>query len=74
MKAYKVELLIVNHDGLSEREIKIQLENVNYPNDCISPSVMKIEGKDIGEWHDDHPLNKNKTMEKEYNKLFKSQP
>lgn len=70
MKAYKVELLIIDHDGLGEDEIKEVIENTKYPNYCINPEVKKITSADIGEWDDDHPLNKKSTSEQEYLRLF----
>jgi hypothetical protein len=70
MNAYKVELLIINFDGLTAEEIKVEIENANYGNDCIAPDVKKMEVKDIGEWSDDHPLNHNHTAETEYKRLF----
>lgn len=70
MKAYKVELLIIDFDEMGEESIKETIENQKYPNYCISPSVMYIHGKDIGEWDDNHLLNKSSTSEKYYNNLF----
>jgi hypothetical protein len=70
MKAYKLEILIVDSDFVGSEDIKTIIENQKYPNHCISPMVMKIEEKDIGEWSDDHPLNKRKTFEETYKKLF----
>ena len=57
MKAYKVELLIIDHDELGAEDIKDELEHTNYANDCIMPTVQAIQCVDIGEWTDDHPLN-----------------
>ena len=63
MKAIKVELLIINHDELEESEIRQILENTSmYPNDCMSPSVMKVQSLDIGEYEDGHPLTKTTEM------------
>ena len=56
MKAHMVTLLIVDHDEVGE-DIRDIIENTNYPNDCISPTVYGISTIEIGEWHDDHPLN-----------------
>lgn len=69
MKAYKLEVLIINHDQMDEGEIISVLENANYPNDCVSPRVMRSESVDIGEWHDDHPLNARNCFEA-YEELF----
>jgi hypothetical protein len=72
MKVYKVTLCIVDHDEIDGDGIKDVIENVKYPNRCISPDVMKIESRDIGEWSDDHPLNKLDKFEAEYERLFGS--
>jgi len=66
---YKVELLIVDHDGMGGDDIKDVLENTRYPNRCINPVVMNIERKEV-DWNDDHPLNNHDTMKDEYNRLF----
>jgi hypothetical protein len=70
MKAYKVEMLVIDFDGLGEDAIKEVLENIRYPNDCIYPQIKKITEKDIGEWTDEHPLNSKVLCDPEYNKLF----
>jgi hypothetical protein len=70
MKAYKVELLIIDIDEVGEADIEYLLKSARYPNRCINPIVMDIKGKDIGEWDDNHPLNIHKTMKTEYDKLF----
>ena len=68
MKAYKLEVLIIDFDELGADEIVAVLENVKYPNHCISPDVKKIEITDIGEWNDNHPLNKS-TADDAYEQL-----
>lgn len=70
MKAYKVELLIIDHDNVGEEGIREVLENESYPNHCIAPRVKSIEGRDIGEWTDEHPLNKRLTAGAAYDQLF----
>lgn len=72
MKAYKVEMIIVDFDQLGESEIAEVLEQTRYPNRCIRPEVMKITERDIGEWHDDHPLNKIDTTKQEYQRIFET--
>ena len=57
MKAYKIELLIEDHDEIGIHQIIDVIENARYPNRCISPEVISAMQSDIGEWHDDHPLN-----------------
>lgn len=70
MKAFKVELLIIDQDDIGGEEIVSVLENVKYPNWCIFPRVKNIVGVDIGEWADDHPLNFKGNAE--YDRLFHS--
>lgn len=70
MKAYKIEIFVIDHENIGEEAIKQEIECANFGNDCISPSVKSIVCKDIGEWHDDHPLNKRKTADLEYTRLF----
>jgi hypothetical protein len=70
MKVYKVELLIIDHDGLGAEQITDILENNHYPNHCMYPDVKKIIERDIGEWNDDHPLNSHITADAEYRRVF----
>ena len=70
MKAYKVTLLIIDFDGLGDSEITNVIANTHYPNHCINPLVRNIVSRDIGEWSDDHPLNRGDTVESEYKRLF----
>ena len=71
---YKVELAIIDHDEIGGDEIKEVLENTRYPNRCISPEVLTVEEKDIGEWYDEHPLNYRDTAKQELARLFGWQP
>lgn len=66
MKAYLVTTLVIDFDGLGSDGIVTEMENVRYPNRCIAPSVQEIVGFDIGEWNDDHPLNKRGTNVTDY--------
>lgn len=70
MNAFKVELLIIDHDDIGSDGIVEELENGNYGNDCIHPEIMQITGRDIGEWSDDHILNYARTTRAEYDRLF----
>lgn len=70
MKAYKIELLVLDFDGLGESEIKNVIQNTKYPNYCISPYLMATEEKEI-DWSDDHPLNNINTQKQAFNELFK---
>jgi len=71
MKAFKVEILVVDHDELGPEGIKRIIEVTKYPNWCLSPHVKDIEERDIGEWTDEHPLNRAPECEEEYRRLFK---
>lgn len=71
MKAYKVELLIVDHDELGPDEIVVTLENTKYPNWCIDPIVLTTEEADIGDWEDTHPLNYSTGLRSNTEKFFK---
>ena len=70
MKAYKIEIFVIDYDEIGSDDIKETIENASFPNDCISLKIKNIIEKDIGEWHDDHPLNKRATCDEEYKKLF----
>ena len=72
MKAHVVTLTIIDFDDIGADEIKVIIENVHYPNRCISPDVVNIETADIGEWHDDHILNYKRTATAEWKRLFPS--
>lgn len=71
MKAYKVEILIIDHDNLGADGVREALEETRYPNRCIMPKVQSIEGRDIGEWTDEHPLNRRSTAAAAYKELFR---
>jgi hypothetical protein len=70
MKAYEITLRIIDFDELGPAEIKSVLENARYPNHCIAPQVIDHREADIGEWTDDHPLNKQSTADAEWSRLF----
>jgi len=70
MKIYKIELKVIDFDEIGEDCIKQELEGTKYSNHCISPVVVQMESRDIGEWHDDHPLNKRDSEGAEYQRLF----
>jgi hypothetical protein len=63
MKAYKVELLVLDHEGIGICEDTFK-EDFEY----FHSRVMSIQSKEIGEWEDDHPLNRGDV--EYYNKLF----
>lgn len=72
MRVYKVELMILDFDEIGGEEIRDVIENQRYPNHCISPNVMHIESRELGEWDDEHPLNNTKKMQGEFYRLFEA--
>ena len=75
MKTYKITLLIIDSDSVGKEEVVRILEDTKYPNYCISPEVLDVKEVDIGEWSDEHPLNKFGVERNEYIKrLFKITP
>lgn len=69
MKIHKVTILIVDHDNLGAADVKTELENANFPNDCIHPTVVGIDTREV-EWSDAHPLNNSRTLHAEFRCLF----
>jgi hypothetical protein len=69
MKVYKITLLVVDHDALGAAEIKSVIEDTNYPNDCIAPSVVGMDTREVT-WSDGHPLNSHETKRAEFQRLF----
>ena len=70
MKAYRIEVLIIDFEEIGGEVIAELMERVRYPNDCVSPLVMSQQEADIGTWSDDHALNHGKTLRAEYERLF----
>ena len=70
MNVYKIEVIVIDFDELGAEGIKVEMENVRYPNRCISPDVINTKVRDIGVWQDDHPLNKHETRDAEIDRLF----
>lgn len=70
MKAYKIELLVIDFEDLGEKSLREEILNARYPNDCVTPIVKSIVERDIGKWSDEHPLNKRDTCDLEYKRIF----
>ncbi len=70
MKVHRLEIMVVDFDELGANEVVAELEGTRFANDCIHPRVKSIETRDIGEWHDDHPLNSGATSKAEFKRLF----
>jgi hypothetical protein len=71
MKAYKIEILVIDSDKVGMDELTPLIEQAQYPNDCVAPKVLTVKEADIGQWHDDHPLNKRNTFDAALKEYFK---
>ena len=70
MQVIKVELYVIDFDGLNADGVKDVIENARYPNHCINPIVITSEARYIGAWDDSHPLNNSTTALDEIRRLF----
>ena len=70
MKAYTITLLFLDFDEVGPQEAKALIENARLPNHIHPGMVMETQEADIGEWSDDHPLNKRATMSEAFRSLF----
>ena len=59
MKAYVIQTLVIDFDNSGIEEISYFLSEARY----INPSVISYKELDIGEWTDEHPLNKYENRE-----------
>ena len=69
MNVHRLVIMVVDFDEIGAEGVKSVIENARFPNDCISPHVMEVDTRDIGEWHDEHPLNYRECKE-EFDELF----
>ena len=65
IKAYKIEMLVLDFEDSGEESIKDTVENMRH----LNAEVMNIKSVDI-EWSDDHPLNNCGTSARAYQDLF----
>lgn len=65
-KAYKIELLVVDHENMKQEDIIYFIENVRY----VYPTVLSVQSKEIDDWGDEHPLNKLDTMKQTCEEMF----
>lgn len=70
MKAYKITLLFLDFDEVGQQAARVLIENARLPNHIDPGKVMEMQEADIGEWSDDHPLNKRATMSSAFAALF----
>jgi hypothetical protein len=67
IKAYKIEILVLDFEDSGEEAIKDLVERSRY----LNAKVMSFKSVDI-DWSDDHPLNQSGTSAREYEDLFSS--
>ena len=70
MKAFKFTLLFLDHDEVGIEEAQSLIENARLPNHISAGTIVAAEEADIGEWEDDHPLNRLDTLRAEFDRLF----
>ena len=70
MNVMKIVLAVVDFDGLGPCGVRRTIEEAKYPNRCISPSVLSVDVRDIGEWEDSNPLNFKSSQHAEMDRLF----
>jgi len=66
MKVYKIEVMVLDFEGLGDEEIKREIEN----NRFLHVHAMSSKSKEV-EWTDEHPLNNGGTMDRAFTELFK---
>jgi hypothetical protein len=70
VNVYRIEVMVIDWDGIGPDGIKDEIENARYGNRCISPHVKSCDVRYIGKWSDDHPLNNSATADAEFRRLF----
>jgi len=70
MNVHKIVMTVIDFEGLGLKRVISTIEKTRYANDCINPTVLSGETRDIGEWSDDHPLNSVDTYDAEIERLF----
>jgi hypothetical protein len=70
MNVMKIVLAVVDFDDLGPCGVRRTIEEAKYPNRCISPSVLSVDVRDIGEWEDSNPLNFKSSQHAEMDRLF----
>lgn len=65
-------LMFIDFDNVGMAGAKQLIEEAELPNHIHPGNVTSIEERDIGEWHDDHPLNDRKTRAAAFQLLFEA--
>lgn len=64
-KVYKIEILVIDFEGVDEDEVCYYVENLKY----LSSRILSLQSVEV-EWEDDHPLNHGATQDAEVARLF----
>ena len=67
-KAFRVEIVVVDHENYGLECFKDNLRNMEF----YIPKITKSEEADIGEWSDEHPLNYRNVSKEVVDGYFKS--
>lgn len=66
MKAYKIEIFVIDFESGCKEDLLRVLDN----NKHYNFQVKEVKETDIGEWRDEHELNQRRTCEKAYKELI----
>lgn len=70
MNVHRVTVIVLDFERHGSDDIKRIMQNAHYTSDQTIICVESAETADIGEWSDDHPLNKRDTFAAEVARLF----
>lgn len=65
-KMHRIVLFVIDHEDIGQNEVKMLIEDNRY----ISPNIKDIRTAEIGEWDDDHKLNKTKATIQDFENYF----
>ena len=66
MKAYKMELLVLDFQDSEEDDVKYLIESNKY----LTINILSTKSKQIDDWDDDNPLNNTDTQKDEIDRIF----
>ena len=70
-KLFKIQAYIVDVNDEFYTDDRLEDCLIYYTQNDLNLDHLKIQSIDLGEWHDDHPLNYMDCPEAEYEKYFK---
>ena len=66
MKAYKYEIVIIDHEEVGQEEIIGILKSSRH----INPIILSQGEAEIGQWSDEHPANKRESFKDFFERIF----